>query len=90
MTVSADTVAGAAIDNRYTLVSQAIQELRPFLQADGGDCEFVGMEDNVVRVRMSGACIGCQFSASTIMGVQERLVAKLGMPLRVIPVPSVR
>lgn len=77
-------------DRRYRLISQAIDDLRPFLRADGGDCELVGIEGNLVRIRMSGACIGCQFASATISGVQERLIAALGMPLRVVPVASGR
>jgi NifU-like protein len=80
----------SAADRRYRLVSQAIEQLRPFLRADGGDCELVGIEDDLVRVKMTGACIGCQFASSTISGVQERLIATFGMPLRVVPVPHVR
>ncbi len=77
-------------ERKYRLVSQAIDELRPFLKADGGDCELVGIEDNVVRVKMTGACVGCMFASATISSVQERLIAALGMPLRVVPVPSFR
>jgi NifU-like protein len=88
MTVQAEIETAA--DRRYRLISQAIEELRPFLKADGGDCQLVGVEDNIVRVRMSGACVGCQFASATIGGVQERLIAALGMPLRVVPVPSFR
>jgi NifU-like protein len=77
-------------DRRYQLISQAIEELRPFLRADGGDCELVGVEDDLVRVKMTGACVGCMFASATISGVQERLIAALGMPLRVVPVPSFR
>ena len=75
---------------RTRLVAQAIEELRPHLQRDGGDCELVDVDGDVVRVRMRGACIGCQFASATIGGVQERLIALLGMPLRVIPVPTLR
>jgi NifU-like protein len=77
-------------DRRYQLISQAIEELRPFLRADGGDCELVGVEYDLVRVKMTGACVGCMFASATISGVQERLIAALGMPLRVVPVPSFR
>jgi len=77
-------------ERRYRLVSQAIEDLRPFLRSDGGDCELVSIEDDLVRVKMTGACIGCQFASATIGGIQERLVAALGTPLRVIPVPHVR
>lgn len=86
MTVQTETESAA--DRRYRLISEAIEGLRPFLRADGGDCQLVGVEDNIVRVKMSGACVGCQFASATISGVQERLIAALGMPLRVVPVPS--
>jgi NifU-like protein len=85
--MTSQTVTETHADRRYQLISKAIEELRPFLKADGGDCELVGVEDNMVKVRMTGACIGCQFASATISGVQERLIASLGMPLRVIPVP---
>jgi NifU-like protein len=85
--MASQTVTETAADRRYQLISEAIEELRPFLKADGGDCELVGVEDNMVKVRMTGACIGCQFASATISRVQERLIASLGMPLRVVPVP---
>jgi Fe-S cluster biogenesis protein NfuA len=71
---------------RYRLVSQAIAELRPHLQRDGGDCQLVAVEGNVVKIKMAGACIGCQMASVTIHGIQERLIAKLGIPLRIVPV----
>ncbi len=73
---------------RYRLVSQAIDELRPNLQRDGGDCKLVGIEGNIVRIKMGGACIGCQLASVTIHGIQAKLIAKLGMPLRIVPVPG--
>lgn len=86
--MTVQTEIESAADQRYRLISQAIEELRPFLKADGGDCQLVGVEDNIVRVKMSGACVGCMFASATISGVQERLIAALGMPLRVVPVPA--
>ncbi len=83
---AADIQAEAVKPTKFQLVEQAINELRPYLKADGGDCELVSVEDNIVKVRMKGACIGCQMASVTIHGVQERLIAKLGMPLRIIPV----
>ena len=71
---------------RYRAVSQAIDELRPHLKADGGDCCLVGVEGNIVKIKMSGACVGCQLASVTIHGIQERLIAKLGMPLRIVSV----
>jgi Fe-S cluster biogenesis protein NfuA len=56
-------------------VEEAINEIRPRLQADGGDIEFIGItEDNVVQVSLRGACAGCPGAAMTLkMGV-ERIV----------------
>lgn len=71
---------------RIKLIDKAIEELRPYLQQDGGDCELVDVEGNTVSVKLSGACIGCQMASVTISGVQQRLMEKLGMPLRVVPV----
>ncbi|ABD05690.1 Nitrogen-fixing NifU-like protein [Rhodopseudomonas palustris HaA2] len=69
-----------------SLVAEALEDLRPHLQRDGGDCELVSVEGNVVYVRLSGNCVGCQLSSVTLSGVQARLADKLGRPLRVVPV----
>ena len=87
----APTTAAGAVDKLNTLqkirlIEQAVEELRPHLRLDGGDCELVDVEGNDVKVRLSGACVGCQMASVTIAGVQERLVQKLGLPLRVMPV----
>lgn len=71
---------------RIKLIEETIEELRPFLRKDGGDCELVDVDGSNVLVKMSGACVLCKLSSATITGIQERLVAKLGVPLRVIPV----
>ncbi len=71
---------------RVARIRAALEEIRPFLQRDGGDCQLVGVEGNVVRVRMSGACVGCQLASVTIHGIQTKLIAKVGMQLRVAPV----
>lgn len=40
-------------------VKNLITKIRPYLQHDGGDVEFVRFEDGIVYVRMLGACVGC-------------------------------
>ena len=42
-----------------TKIQNVINRIRPYLQNDGGDSEFVKFENGVVYVRMLGACIGC-------------------------------
>ena len=67
-------------------IEAALAELRPRLKADGGDCQFVGVEDDIVRVRMTGACVGCQLASMTVLGVRMKLIEKLGFPVKVVPV----
>jgi NifU-like protein len=73
---------------KMRLIEEAIEELRPFLRKDGGDCELIDVDGANVMVSLTGACTGCQMASVTISGIQERLIAKLGMPVRVIPVKS--
>jgi NifU-like protein len=78
--------AGMTNLRKMRLIEETIEELRPFLRKDGGDCELVDIDGSNVLVNLSGACVGCQMSSVTISGIQERLMAKLGMPVRVVPV----
>jgi Fe-S cluster biogenesis protein NfuA len=56
-------------------VQQALDSIRPFLQADGGDVELVDVNDEgVVFVRLTGACGGCPMSQMTLKaGIEERV-----------------
>jgi Fe-S cluster biogenesis protein NfuA len=58
-------------------VEQALNKVRPALQADGGDVELVEIGENgVVKVRLKGACGGCPMSQMTLkMGI-ERILKK--------------
>lgn len=47
-------------------VKKLLEEVRPQLQADGGDIELVGVENGVVTLRMKGACVGCPMSNITL------------------------
>jgi NifU-like protein len=78
--------AGLTNLQRIRLIEEVIEELRPYLRKDGGDCELVDVDGSNVLVNLSGACVGCQMSSVTISGIQERLIAKLGTTVRVVPV----
>ena len=55
-----------------------LEEIRPALQADGGDIEFIDFCDGVVMVRMTGACGSCPMSMVTLkQGVEARLKARI-------------
>ena len=59
-------------------VKEAIEEVRPNLQADGGDVELVDVEDGVAKVRLKGACAGCPMSTMTVKwGVENFLKRKV-------------
>lgn len=55
-------------------VKAAIEEIRPALQNDGGDIEFVALADKQVSVKLVGACAGCPMSQMTLKnGVEKYL-----------------
>lgn len=60
-------------------VKQAIEEVRPHLQVDGGDVELVDVsKDGIVKVRLTGSCAGCPMSTMTLKwGVENYLKKKI-------------
>lgn len=60
-----------------TKVQQALDEIRPAIQMDGGDVELVDItEDGVAQVRMVGACGGCPMSMVTLQAGIERIIKR--------------
>lgn len=57
-------------------VENVIKEIRPALQADGGDIELVDVKNNVVKVRLKGACAGCPFSQMTMQNFVAEAIKK--------------
>lgn len=53
-------------------VTEALNQIRPSLQADGGDVELVDVVDGIVQVRLKGACAGCPMSQMTLKNGIER------------------
>jgi len=59
-------------------VEAALEEIRPNLQADGGDIELVDVEEGIAKVKLKGACAGCPMSTMTIKwGVENFLKKKI-------------
>ena len=71
-----DPTASALLSQR---VAALIDLMRPAVQADGGDVEFVEVTpENVVRVRFHGACVGCPSSTATLQsGIARRLKERI-------------
>ena len=60
--------------NVMELIEKAINDLRPYINMEGGDIEFVKYIDNIVYVKLTGACKECMFSDDTLKnGVYETL-----------------
>ena len=60
-----------------TKVKNVIEQIRPYLQADGGDISFVELTgENVVNVELHGACGSCPFSRMTLKNGVEEAVRK--------------
>lgn len=57
-------------------VVKALDEIRPFLQSDGGDITLVSIEDNIVTVRLEGNCIGCSVNQMTLKSGVEMTIKK--------------
>ena len=74
-----------AHDELFASVRKVIDtDLRPYVQADGGDIELVAIEGQRVKVRLLGACTTCPSSPSTLReGVEARLRAMISDGLRV-------
>lgn len=58
-------------------VEQALDEIRPFLQNDGGDISLISIEnDTVVNVQLQGACVGCSVNQMTLKSGVEMTIKK--------------
>ena len=60
--------------NQEQKIQIALDSIRPFLQRDGGDVELVDVTDNIVKVRLTGACETCSMSTMTMKsGIEESI-----------------
>ena len=70
-------------------VKEIIDQVRPALQADGGDVELVEVdeENGIIKVRLTGACRGCPMSQLTLqMGIERELKSKIPEVKKVVSV----
>lgn len=80
------TEAPAKVSEREQIIRAVIEEVRPNLKRDGGDCELVEIDGNKIMVKLSGACVFCKLASATVEGIQARMIEKLGEFVRLIPV----
>lgn len=66
-------------------VEEGLNQIRPFLQRDGGDVELIEItDDNVVKVKLVGACGTCPMSMMTLKGGVERELKKVVPELKAV------
>ncbi len=70
-----DTPATTTHEDLNARVARVIELMRPAIQADGGDLEFLEVTDaGIARVRLHGACVGCPSSSLTLkVGIERNL-----------------
>ena len=65
-------------DQQVDIIHRVLATLRPAIEGHGGNIEFVELKDDVVYLRLAGACIGCPSSFFTLkLGVEEAIKAEL-------------
>ena len=63
------------MENIEEKIKEVIEKVRPFLQNDGGDIEFINFENGIVNIKMLGACMDCVNLDSTISdGIEMILI----------------
>ncbi len=64
-------------DELRTNVEKALEEIRPFLQSDGGDISLVSIDnEKSVKVKLEGACVGCSVNQMTLKSGVEMTIKK--------------
>lgn len=60
-------------------IEEVLSMIRPYIQNDGGDVEFVKLIDNeIVQIRLLGACVGCGLSDITVFsGIEQSLIEEV-------------
>lgn len=78
------------MENIEEQIKNVIHKLRPYLQRDGGDIEYVDFKDGIVYVRMLGACAGCTMIDETLKdGVEQILMEEVPGVLEVQNISSI-
>lgn len=59
-------------------IIEVLDIIRPYLKNDGGDVEFIDVEDGIVKIKMLGACAGCSMDDVTIyQGIEQSLIEEV-------------
>lgn len=78
MTNNIKTTKKTKKDDTVIKIKEILESLRPYLNMDGGDVEFIKYEEKIVYVKLTGACAACMFSDETIKnGLFEALKSEI-------------
>lgn len=75
-------------DAHWQSVVDTINELRPHIQADGGDMTLVSVTPRQVTVSLSGSCSGCMMTDMTLAWLQQKLMERTGTYMDVVAAPA--
>ncbi len=66
-------------DETIAQVEEVLDAIRPYIQNDGGDVEFINLtEDGIVEIRLLGACVGCGLADITVtQGIEQSLLEEV-------------
>lgn len=67
-------------------IEAAIEEIRPYLQSDGGDVELISVEDGVVFIKWKGYCASCAKNTMTLNGLTEIIKSTVPEIIKVVEV----
>ncbi len=71
-------------------IEKALEEIRPFLVSDGGNISLVSIEENIVKVKLEGACVGCSVNQMTLRNGVEASIKKYAPQIeKVIDISSI-
>lgn len=66
-------------------IKEVLEKIKPYLNNDGGDIEFIKFEDGICYVKLKGACAGCIFADMTLQNtVEEMLVGEIPEVIKVV------
>jgi Fe-S cluster biogenesis protein NfuA len=72
-------------DERQNIIANTIAEVRPAIEADGGDIELVAVKGQRIEVRLTGKCLSCALAGQTLGGIRRKLLNVLDAPVMVVP-----
>ena len=61
-------------EEKIQAIQKCIEKIKPYIQRDGGDIEFVELKDDIVYVTVHGACVGCGMLSETLKEGVEAII----------------